>query len=65
MGRHKIWVESLTHLYSIEKERIITENHFDEPGYSWEMHMVQKNWVNMQDFREAIGFAREYFSTLK
>lgn len=57
----KSGVESLTHSYLIEKVRIINE----EAGYTWEEHMSQKNWVNMQDFRAAIEFAREYFKTVK
>jgi hypothetical protein len=44
--------------YPIKKDRI-NEN---EGGYTWEKHMSQKDWVNMKDFKQAIDFAREYFS---
>jgi hypothetical protein len=43
--------------YAIKKDRI-NEN---ENGYTWEKHMEQKNWVNINDFKTAMNFAREYF----
>lgn len=56
-------VESLTHFYPIEKSRV-NEKHNDGT-YAWEDHMVQKNWVNMEDFTTAINYAREYFKPKK
>ena len=52
-------VESLTVHYPIARDRL----NESEAGYTWELHMADKNWVNMDDFREAMNFARRHFTT--
>jgi hypothetical protein len=52
-------VESLTMHYPIARDRL----NECEAEYTWEQHMADKNWVNMDDFREAMDFARKHFKT--
>jgi hypothetical protein len=55
-------VESTTTLYPISKDRVHEEN---SHGYTWEKHMSQKNWVKMNEFNDAIRYARELWPEQK
>ncbi|KGT79299.1 hypothetical protein MA20_12790 [Bradyrhizobium japonicum] len=48
-------VDTLDNKYFIEKRRVHEE---DPVGYTWEVHMEEKGWVDMTDFRQAMIFAR-------
>lgn len=48
----KVGLESLNTFYYIEKKRL------GDP--TWLPHMAEKNWVNINDFREALEFARKF-----
>ena len=47
--------------YAIEKDRLWQ----DEPHWGWVKHMKEKGWVDMDDFCEALEWAREHFKNLK
>jgi hypothetical protein len=55
-------VEARDGTYVIESERL------NEGGvggnFPWECHMAAKDWVDVEDFRTAIMWARGYFATL-
>ena len=57
----KYGIEARDGSYVIEKNRLWQ----DEPNYSWEKHMEEKNWVNIHDFTRAMNFAKEKFKNLK
>jgi len=40
--------------YSIDRKRLWE----DEDQYGWIMHMAEKDWVNLEDFAEALRVAR-------
>jgi hypothetical protein len=50
-------VESLTTYCPIARDRL----NECEAEYTWELHMADKSWVNMDDFRAAMNFARKHF----
>jgi len=53
-------VDTTDRKYFIAKERVHEE---DPPGYTWERHMEEKDWVDMTDFRRAMTFARATWPT--
>ena len=59
-SRHGDWVvsdyglECLVTYYPIEASRLWQ----GDGVYGWPRHMSQKHWVNLADFREALGAAR-------
>jgi hypothetical protein len=51
-------VEARDGTYAIEKERLWEEM----TTWPWEKHMVMKDWVDIEDFRHAMAWARIYFA---
>ncbi|WBU27617.1 hypothetical protein OOZ54_13135 [Rhodopseudomonas palustris] len=49
-------VTTLDNRYLIEKDRVHEE---DVPGYTWEQHMAEKTWVDLEDFKRAMAIARK------
>lgn len=46
--------------YAIRKTRL-----WEGDTHTWEIHMAEKNWVDIEDFSTAINWARAYFSGIK
>ena len=49
-------VECRNGCYAIERSRLWEE----DDCYSWILHMAEKNWVDIEDFAEALRVARIY-----
>jgi|tagenome__1003787_1003787.scaffolds.fasta_scaffold20164244_1 hypothetical protein len=50
-------VEARDGTYFIDKARL-----YETQSWVWEMHLSQKRWVDIEDFRHAYAWARCYFA---
>ena len=52
------WAVCIDGIYCLTTNYQITAGRFDE--FDWDEHMSEKTWVNMADFRAALGSARSF-----
>ena len=50
-------VEARDGTYAIEASRLWEE---DAPGYTWERHMAEKEWVDVPDLAAALALGRQH-----